>query len=303
MTISPAPHERPTSQAPAKPPSEPSPAQDSTRFGGAVGVGIVLVLLPSAALFFGVGMLDDRPGTGLPIVALFGIMILVGVLALTATLFARLGLSRRSEPLALPPGSVRATIALALVVLFSIIAVAVLHPASEVIEIKGLTAEAAAELRRDAKNQVLGVVPEACAVSAAAASAAEAAKQLAIPGWKPAAPACAAADQRFTAKVNRAPDPGTQDLAKQLLQMIGGLMATTVGFYFGGRTATEKAKGDAAKPVDPDKRPDTPTSPVPSPAPSSDADHDAQLDGCNVVVELPTPDHQLPLAKGGVVAK
>lgn len=302
--------EPPAPQAAPESMTEPSAAQVPSRFGGAVGAGVVLVLLPSGALIFGIRWLDDRPGTGLPIVALFGIMVLVGTLAMTATLFKRLGLSRRNEPLALPPGSVRATIALALIVLFSIIAAAVLHPAHEVIEIKGLTAEAKAELQRDARVQVLGTVSESCAISAPAASAAEAAKALATADWKPSVVPCAAGDQRFTATVSRAPDASTQELAKQLLQMIGGLMATTVGFYFAARTATDKAKEDSVvKPVDP-PNPVDPPKPlpavvVPSPPlpPSSDDGHDEHVDGCNVIVEHPSADHELPIAKGGVVPK
>jgi hypothetical protein len=279
------------------PPVVGSAPEAPSRFGGAVGAGIVLVLLPSAALYFGIGRLDDRPGTGLAIVALFGTIVLVGALAMTTTLFKRLGLTRRSEPLALPPGSVRATIALALIVLFAIIAAAVLHPAYVVVELKGLTAEAKADIERDAKVQVLASAAEACAATLPASAPFS---MLEVPGWKPAAPACASSDQRYTVKVRQGPDAASQDLAKQLLQMIGGLMATTVGFYFASRTSAPKTLDPTAPP--PVSSPDAGPSPKPDDVPSAPG-HGEHVDGCNVAVEHPTEDHELPAARGGVVPK
>ena len=87
------------------------------------GAGIVLVLLPGLALFFGSHFLSKEASTGLPTVAIFGILILLGALALLATMFARLNLHCRDEALALPPGSIRAVIALALIVLFALMSV------------------------------------------------------------------------------------------------------------------------------------------------------------------------------------
>src|SRR5262249_19221235 len=91
--------------------------------GGAIGAGLVLVVLPCVAIRAGAGRMGGIPLVGLPILAIFGIMILFGALALVATLFARLNLSDPRQALGLPKGSIRAAIALALVVLFAIIAI------------------------------------------------------------------------------------------------------------------------------------------------------------------------------------
>ena len=91
--------------------------------GGAFGAGLALVVLPSAALIMFVATLEKHSMVGLPILAIFGIMILFGALALISTVFARLDLSAPAEALALPPGSIRAAIALALIVLFALISV------------------------------------------------------------------------------------------------------------------------------------------------------------------------------------
>ena len=59
----------------------------------------------------------------LPLLAIVGVVCLLMALTLAAILFARLGMADRTQALALPEGSVRAVIALALIVLFAIITV------------------------------------------------------------------------------------------------------------------------------------------------------------------------------------
>lgn len=51
---------------------------------GAVGAGIVLVLVPVAALVPGMDKISGDPIVGLPILAVFGIMILFGAMSLKA---------------------------------------------------------------------------------------------------------------------------------------------------------------------------------------------------------------------------
>lgn len=283
--------------------------------GGAVGVGLALVVGPIVAMVVGLDWFDQRPGTSLPVMALLGITVLVGALAMTSTLFRRLGLARRSQPLGLPPGSVRATVALALIVLFAIIAAGVLHPRSEPVTLHGVTAEARAEMQRDPKVQVLGVVADACQKALSADQLAAATQN-----WKPTPEPCTAAELRYTVTLKTGPDPATLDLAKQLLQMIGGLMTTTVSFYFAARSLTAKAEEKAA-PAGPgqtppqerkDPEPLQDASPKPalqpkggSPVGSAVVDGDTvheHLDGCNVAITSPTADHELPAAKGGVAS-
>ena len=54
--------------------------------GGAVGAGRVLVVLPSIALVIFIDRLAQQPTVGLPVLAIFSIMILLGALALTSSL-------------------------------------------------------------------------------------------------------------------------------------------------------------------------------------------------------------------------
>lgn len=271
--------------------SQPEPPP-SEHFGGAVGVGIVLVLLPGLALYFGFKELNEFAGTGLPIVALFGIVVLVGSLALTSTLFRRLGLARPSQPLGLPPGSVRATIALALIVLFAIIAASVLRPSGEPYKISGLTGAQKEEMLRDSKRSVLGVVPEPCATEQK-------------PDVLGTVSDCSATDQRFAVTVRPGLSGVALDLAKELLALIGQLMTMAVSFYFAARTAAKptEAKPSATPdtPADPNKKVDLdPKADAIADPDLGTAGHEDHVDGCNVVIENPTLDHELPPSRGGV---
>ena len=304
--------------------SKPSPpTSDPSVMGGAVGAGTVLVLLPGAALFFGVDYLDARPSIGLPIVALFGIMMLVGTLALTSTLFSRLGLARRSEPLAMPPGSVRATIALTLIVLFAIIVNSAQRPSGNPYEIKGLTLDAKNEVLKDSKLQILVSAVEPCAVAVAKVLKPVNPRDLAPPpAVQPTA--CAPADQRFSVTVQPGPSPSAVELSKQLQAQIVQLLSTVIAFYFATRAVAKGADPAVAKQADA-KLADQNTSgsrngqapaaaaagaPIAAPAtalalaptPAEDA-HEEHLDGCNVPITNPTLDHELPAAQGGVVPK
>jgi hypothetical protein len=89
---------------------EPLSEKDGKYIGGAVGAGLVLVVIPCVALYFGIEKIAASPAVGLPILAILGIMMLFGALALISTLFARLKLHDPSQPLALPEGSIRAAI-------------------------------------------------------------------------------------------------------------------------------------------------------------------------------------------------
>ena len=267
-------------------------ADDAHRhwYGGAVGAGIVLVLLPSAGMLFGLKYFEQYHLAGLPVLAIFGIMVLFGALALTAALFARLHLSNKNQALALPEGSIRAAIALSLIVLFAIISIMLHQSANEPYLVKGLNAADAESVRQDRKNQVLLVVPDACA--------------------KADASPCAEADKRFVVHLRVPPAPEATDIAKQLLVLIGTLMTSVTSFYFASR-ATEtaaRARPDphaAAATAAPVASPSSPSSSPSSTPPSSStamqaASAEGHVDGCDVPITDATPDHELPPAKGGV---
>lgn len=298
-------------------------ARDFT--GGAFGAGLVLVFLPGAALVFGARWLGAEPVLGLPILAIFGIMILFGSLALISTLFARLGLDAKTEALALPPGSVRAAITLALIVLFALISVMLYQALAQTYEIKDLSTAEKAELVKDSSNQVVAVIPRPCrpvpaedAASAGATSAASSPPGAAsVPSRsdRTASGNCAPGDKfAYTVRLHQLPTPGSTDLAKQLLTLIGTLMTSVVSFYFAAKSAEATTKtaiaavvattGQTAK----TGAPDTTTGIGRGTEAGTGAGNQAgtaaedQIDGCDAPIENATPDDELPPANGGVAS-
>jgi len=253
-----------------------APPLPPRRIDGAVGAGLVLVFLPGLALFFGIEWIGRTPGAGLPVLAIFGIMILFGALALTSTLFTRLGLHDPAEALALPAGSIRAAVTLSLIVLFAIISIMLYQSMLQTRLLSGLSAAEKELIVKEPKNQVVAVLPGPCIASA------------------PAGQDC---ERRYEVELSHGPGQDASDLAKQLLTLIGTLVTALTSFYFAAKTAAPPKKDDAAPATPPPVAPD-PVKPIAADAAASGEEH---KDGCDVPIDEATPDHELPAAKGGVV--
>lgn len=245
--------------------------------GGAIGAGLVLVVLPSAALYFGVDKMSLKPSVGLPILAVFGVMILFGALALVATLFQRLELSDPAEALALPRGSIRAAIALALVVLFAIIAIMLYQSLSEpfVVDgkpyaVPGLTVEQLGPIFAETDTRVLAVIPESDDKT------------------------------KFTVHLAVSPPKEATDFANQLLILIGTLLTSVTSFYFGSHAVPQVPSGVVSR-ADPSS-PSLTTSDTSNETKGTvvTIDPEELLDGCGMGTVDPTPDDELPAARGGV---
>lgn len=243
-----------------------------------LGVGFVLVFLPATVLMLGLGfgLFDSMRLVGLPMLAIFGIIILFGTLALVAMLFQTLGLTNRDEPLALPPGSMRAAIALSLIVLFAIISIMLFQSmlgSSYVLQ--GLSKERRDEMVITAPDRVVESMPAACAASV------------------PKGSTCGEADVRFDLRMQGAiPPTGASDLAKQLLVLVGTLMTAVTSFYFAGRGQTDLARKDETGETKKIDSNDTPA--------QSLSDTETHVDGCDVPITDITADADLPAARGGV---
>ncbi|SHN18515.1 hypothetical protein [Rhizobacter sp. OV335] len=275
----------------ATPDDAPGGKPASGHLSGAVGAGLVLVFLPSMALVLYLKPFSDHPAFGYPILAIFGIMILLGALALVSTLFNRLELSAANEALGLPPGSIRATIALSLIVLFALLAVMLYQSLSgaEAITLRGLNEAAKQRLVADAANGSVLVTPVACPAATAASGGAAAAASSAA-----ADPCAGGALFKYDVQLGHVVSTAAVDFAKQLLTLIGTLMTSVVSFYFAAKsteTATTKAidamktqaAGGAAGPAN-----------TPATAQTGDDDHE------HGGVTSPTDDQDLPPAQGGV---
>jgi hypothetical protein len=288
---------------------------------GAAGVGTVLVLLPLLAVVFGMPHIDGTKTVGLPVLAILGIMILLGTLALVAMLYKRLELADASQPLALPQGSMRAVIALSLIVLFAIISITLYRTQAkggEVYQLGGLSEDTRNAMAQQAGERVQGVMFERCVEAGGATGMASGTST------PPGAPdqaasaavleaSCPPAQRRYWMSLRTSPTPESTDLAKQLLILIGTLMTSLTSYYFAARSKSED-KAPAAVPPPPltAPLPDPLPAPVPAPTdvnvnpelaaalPASGHDH-GEADGCDVEIMDVTPDDQLPPAVGGVV--
>ncbi|MFO1337732.1 MAG: hypothetical protein U1F53_05765 [Burkholderiaceae bacterium] len=195
--------------------------------GNAFGAGLVLVVMPMCFSVFGVRWFSEHALFGLPLLAILGIMLLFGAMTITSSLFQSLGLADKNEALALPPGSVRAAIALSLVVLFATIAIMLFQTLAQdgaPKRLEGLSDEEKTLVLKQPGTRVMAVRKLPCTSAAASA-----------PPPAPAAPAC------YDVEVAATPSSEAVDLAKQLLTLIGTLMTSVTSFYFAAKTAAPAA--------------------------------------------------------------
>jgi hypothetical protein len=258
-----------------------------------VGSGLVLVFFPSAALYFGHARLGQDPLIGLPTVAIFGILILLGALALVSTMFARLHMGNRDEPLGLPAGSIRSVIAMALIVLFALMSVMLFHTLSRSTQtLEGLSLAAKNELTADRTNHVLAIKPVQCPAEAASAPTAPSTAASAS-----ATVACGKGEAfSYTVTLGNTQGAPAVDFAKQLLTLIGGLMTSVVSFYFAARSADQSVRTAVNAMAGRSGQPG-------GTSPSSDGragDSEGEADHEHGDVKNATDDKDLPPAKGGI---
>jgi hypothetical protein len=213
--------------------SENSP--DVRRYlSGAVGAGLLLVMLPCLGLYFGMQRISEAREVGLPIVVIFGIMILFGTMALVSTLFSRLNLSDSREALALPPGSIRAAMALALVVLFAIISIMLFQSMAKPYIITGLSKSDKQAIVSNSANRVLAVATVVCPAPKAVNGEPGTTSGTQASGSTNSSATTGAASVEPCYDLHLVQPPGQEafDLAKQLLILIGTLMTSVTSFYF-----------------------------------------------------------------------
>jgi hypothetical protein len=176
----------------------------------AIGIGLGIYWLCTGIV---------APEVRLPVLAISGVIALLLALAIVAGAFTLFNLANAREALGLPEGSVRAVIALSLIVLFAILSVYLYTDLSR----GGL--HTVPNLDASQKDELLKSIPPVQVLASIAD---------------------AATPQHFTV-LYRDGNAAGQDVAKQILVMIGTLMTAVASFYFGAKTSTA--------PVDPAPRP------------------------------------------------
>jgi hypothetical protein len=162
---------------------------------------------------------DFKPEISLPILAVIGVLVVFLALTLVAVTFAAFNLSDRTQALALPEGSVRAVIALSLVMLFAILSVYLYGSLS-----RGGTIVTSAPLNRASKDDLTKKLGTQVLYTETAAGD----------------PNPAADQDKATYKVHyrETGNPASEDFAKQMLVLLGTLVTAVSSFYFGAKTAT-----------------------------------------------------------------
>jgi hypothetical protein len=153
----------------------------------------------------------------LPVLAILGMLLLLTTLAAVSVAFGHFGLSDKSQALALPEGSIRAVIALSLVIIFAILTVFLYGTLasgtrlSGGVEIPGDTFDRSAFLLSHPNIKDVVVISKG--------------------------------KTSTTVALVVAVDPAGVDFAKQLLTLVGTLMTAVTAFYFGAKTAAGAAQG------------------------------------------------------------
>jgi hypothetical protein len=189
--------------------------------------GGIALLGAAVGLVVGVYFLfQNQPDNAvrLPVLAIGGVIALLVVIALVAGAYTLFGLANPAEALGLPEGSVRAVIALSLIVLFAILTIYlysdVSHP--EVCALAGLSQAELDKFLTSAHGE----------------------KVIATVNTAQAGPA------QYTIYYQNISAAGG-DFAKQLLVMIGTLMTSVTSFYFAAKTtiSTNGGSTDTSTPA------------------------------------------------------
>lgn len=189
---------------------------DTTKKSFETGTFAVLaVLLILMGVFFvWLARQNAEQAVGLPLLAIVGLVTLIITLALAAIAFAQVDLDDKSQPLGLPDGSVRAVIALGLLVLFAIITIFLYNDrGSRSYWTAPMTETALAKLVQEVPAQrILKQEPVDVAVKTYRVQLIDTDRQ---------------ASDRF---------------ADQLLTILGTLLSSVAGFYFGASSGPRQTR-------------------------------------------------------------
>jgi hypothetical protein len=194
------------------------------KYSGAIltCVGALVLAIVLCGIFWLLTRLAPADAGGsLPLLAIGGVVVLIFMLATVSMIFSALGLANRDLAMGLPEGSIRAVIALSLIVLFAILSIFLYQSISSGgarFKIDEMSTADRAEFIRSNVN----------------ARDIQSSETKGKPG--------------FYDVTYRSANPASEDFAKQLLVLLGTLMTAITSFYLGAGTVTSavKAGGEAS---------------------------------------------------------
>jgi hypothetical protein len=225
--------------------------------GGGAVVAFALVWILTKVTSYGSGIsatgetINLSQTISLPLIVIAGVTLLLIVIALVAFSFSVLGLGSAQDALGLPDGSVRAIIALMLLVLFSIMSIFLYNSIAsrQPQTLMHVTLAGIDDLR--SRAVIIHQQKETSAVAQGAPPHGQA-----QPSAAPAAGA--AAEPMFSVTFRELSGPA-DDIAKQLIVMLGTLVTAVASFYFGSASVAsasaaalgQKPGGPLAKTIGP----------------------------------------------------
>jgi hypothetical protein len=180
-----------------------------------IGAGAVVIAIIVASVY-SLKVTEMSAVVGLPMLSIGAVIILLILLCSMAVVFASFDLQDKTQALALPEGSIRAVIALMLIVLFAILC----------IYLYGSLATG--------QTSSLGLLDEGTRTT------------LVNTYGAPNVVAIAKSDGKFDVWLRQPASPDGVDFAKQLLVLVGTLVTSISSFYFGSRTAGQSTQAPPA---------------------------------------------------------
>ena len=201
------------------------------------GVAALVAVILLCIVFWGLKDVVALGEKGLPLVAIGGVVVLILLLTAVATMFSLLSLTNKDQAMGLPEGSIRAVIALSLIVLFAILSVFLYQNISRggsVVTIANMSDSERAQFLRDYTNarDVQAVVVK---------------DQNGQPRTFNDDKGQLIRNADGTPKTYydvsyRSANTASEDFAKQLLILLGTLMTAITSFYLGAGTVTSAVK-------------------------------------------------------------
>jgi hypothetical protein len=237
----------------------------------ALGGGALVVFVLVWVLVKFTGGAPGSNAIALPMIVLVGVIVLLIVISLVTFTFSVLGLASPTEALGLPDGSVRSIIALMLLVLFSIVSIFLYNSVatSGTKSVEHVSSDQLTAMR--AQVSVIFALAEAAPATAGGTAPA-------TPPGTPPTTAAAPTPATFFTVYYRDTNPAADDIAKQLIVLLGTLVTAVASFYFG---ANAVASANAAALGQQNGDPKV-TSISPNPIPPGDAPQTLTLTGSSL---------------------
>jgi len=191
----------------------------------AAGVVVMTIVVIFGLLGFGIWLLKDiknlDDAVKLPLLVISGLVSLIALLAVMAIAFRTVHLANATQALGLPEGTVRAVIALSLILIFAVVTVYLFSDLSE------RDSEKCCEVAKTDTTKTDTTTTTTTGTAAATTTEGS--------GDKKNPPAASTPEEQQRASRASA----AQDFAKQLLIMLGTLITSITSFYFGSKTGTD----------------------------------------------------------------